>query len=281
MRSIGTTVCALLCCTAGALAAAAEDEARIELRIGAVALYLPDYPGANHYDFRFLPFPYAVYHSPKLHVTPEGLRARLFSLESLSVSMSVAASLPGSGSSPARENMPRLLPTFEAGPSLDLQLFTSLDRNLRAKLQFPVRAVIATDIREFERAGWVFEPHLRVDRFSTWEDWKLTLRTSLGPKWSTDDYHDYYYSVPAQFATSARPAYDAPGGYTGTRLWFSSSFNRKQLTFGAYASYDWLHGAAYADSPLFQSEHALLAGLFVTYQLYASGREQPEGADAP
>jgi outer membrane scaffolding protein for murein synthesis (MipA/OmpV family) len=50
---------------------------------------------------------------------------------------------------------------------------------------------------------------------------------------------------------------------------------RARWRVGAFASYDWLEGVAFEDSPLVRTRSAVTAGVFVTYRLYASGVGEP------
>ena len=263
-------------------AAAPEPEPQLELGIGALALGLPDYRGADHYSTRVLPLPYVVYRSPRLQMTRDGIRAWIFSTESLALNISAAASLPGDADdNPARTGMPKLDPTFEAGPSLDFKLAQSDDGHSRTKLRFPVRAVMATDGRHFNSTGWTFAPHVRVDLAQDWNTSKVLHLANLGLIWSTAKYHDYFYGVAPEFANATRRLYEAHGGYSGARASLSSRIRRDRWGFSVFVSYDWLHGAVFDDSPLFQTEHAVVSGIFVSYRLYARGAQVPVSDDAP
>ncbi len=260
------------------LGAVESPEPRIELGVSAVALYLPDYRGSAHYGARFLPIPYLLYRSKRVQVTREGLRAWLFWTDQLSLSLSAAASLPGNAdNNPLRAGMPEVDPTFEAGPSLDLSLLKSADGTLRTQFRFPVRAVLATDGGHFDSIGWVAIPHLRADWSQDRDGWEISHNASLGPLWATENYHEYFYGVAPRYADLSlnRSAYDAHGGYSGTRISLSSSFERARWRLGVFVSYDWLRGAVFDDSPLFETEHSLVSGVYLAYRLYRSGVAPP------
>lgn len=261
-----------------ALVAAEAPESRIELGVTAVALHLPYYRGSDHYGMRFLPLPYLVYRSERVQVTREGLRIRLFSTDRLSLSLSAAASLPGDAdANPLRAGMPEVDPTFEAGPSLDLRLHESADGAFRTRLRLPLRAVLATDGTHFKNVGWVAVPHLRGDLSQDRDGWEMSHVATLGPLWATENYHEYFYGVAPQFADLSlnRPAYDAHGGYSGTRMSLSSGYARARWRFGIFLTYDWLSGAVFRDSPLIEAEHSVVSGVYLTYRLYRSGVAAP------
>lgn len=248
-------------------------EPRIEAGIGGLAMVLPDYRGSDHYGSRVLPIPLLVYRTERVQLTREGLRARLFAAERFTASLSAAASLPGSDDNPDRAGMPKLDPTFEAGPSLDYLVH---DRGrLRVKLRLPARATTAVDGLHLKDVGWVFVPHLRVDLHERPGRWEWSHLASLGAAWASEDYHEYFYGVAPQYATATRPAYDAHGGYSGARASWSSAVHRERWRFGVFLSYDWMRGAAFDGSPLFRTDHSLVSGVYFSYRLYASGVGEP------
>lgn len=283
MRSLASCLLLMAACAARAAPPpAAGPPAELELGIGGLAMVLPDYRGSDYYGVRALPIPYVSYRSERLQLTREGLRARLFAADRVTVSVSGAGSLPGADDNPDRAGMPRLDPTFELGPSLDVMLVEGEGDEPRLKLRVPARAVIAADGLEFRQVGWTAVPHLRIDASQTFATYRVAHLFSAGLAWSTEDYHEYFYGVAPQHHDPAmgRPAYDAGGGYGGLRASASTTVRYGKLRIGGFAAYDYLGGAAFSDSPLAKTDHALTAGLFMTYRLYASGRAVPLEGDA-
>jgi hypothetical protein len=74
------------------------------------------------------------------------------------------------------------------------------------------------------------------------------------------------------YATSQRPAYVAPGGYTGTEFLASVSRRHGNFWFGAYTRYDVLDGAVFIDSPLIKSRHYWSGGVGAAWVIAASHR---------
>ena len=260
----------------------APAPARLEVGIGALGMVLPDYRGSDYYSTRFLPVPYVAYRSERLQLTREGLRARLFASERLSITFSGAGSLPGTEDNPDRAGMPRIDPTFELGPSLDVALVGhEPGHGARLKLRVPVRAVFAADGLDIGHIGWSLVPHLRADALQVRGDYSIAHLASLGFAWSTGEYHDYFYGVAPQYADAAlgRPAYDAGPGYGGLRASYSGTVRFGKWRLGGFVSYDWLDGAAFDDSPLKKVDHSATAGFFLTYRLYASGTGEPLEGD--
>jgi len=88
----------------------------------------------------------------------------------------------------------------------------------------PLRAAFATYISHTQSIGWTFSPYLQLRYFTSgWE-----TSAAVGPVWASESYHDYFYEVAPQYATTTRPAYDAQTGYSGTRITvtLSKRFNK-------------------------------------------------------
>lgn len=263
---------AALLCAAAHAAAPPTPQPRVELGVGAVVLAVPDYRGSDRYDVQAYPIPYAAYRSERVQITREGLRARLFSLERLTASMSAALNLPGSRDNPDRAGMPQIDPTFEAGPSLDYRLAQSArDGRWRLGLRLPLRAAVAADGVHLKAIGWDATPHLRLDYAERIGAWERRYAAAAGAVFASEDYHEYFYGVAREYATPQRPFYDARAGYSGARASLSATLIRRAWRVGVFATYDWLDGAVFEDSPLVKADASVVAGAYITYRLYARG----------
>lgn len=245
-----------------------------EVGVGLFPFSFPAYRGSNDQQHLLLPFPYLVYRGDYLRMDREGLRARLFDTDRMQLNISVNASAPTrSDDSKAREGMPDLDPTIEIGPSLNILLAKFTDR-LSLKMRLPVRSVIATDLGSTEQAGWIFNPHLKLEIEDVFGVWDAGL--SLGPLFGNEKYHDYYYAVAPRYATATRPAYSASGGYSGTLALASVSQRLNHVWIGGFIRYDNLSGAQFEDSPLLETDHSLMAGIAIAWILKQSSRTLPE-----
>ena len=269
-KSSTTLVLAASLCTAVHAAAPPTPQPRIELGIGAVGLVVPDYRGSDRYDFQAYPIPYAAYRSERVQLTREGLRARLFSLDRLTASLSAAVALSGNKDNPDRSGMPQIDPTLEAGPSLDY-LLAQQDGRWRLGLRLPVRAAVAVNGLDFRWIGWDAIPHARLDWAERVGAWERRYLATVGVVWGSEDYHEYFYGVAAPYARPDRPFYDARAGYSGARANLSANFIHRQWRIGTFGAFDWLDGAVFADSPLVKTRSSVTAGVYVTYRLYSSG----------
>jgi outer membrane scaffolding protein for murein synthesis (MipA/OmpV family) len=254
-------------------AAMAEQLPLWEVGAGVAAIDFPDYRGADERSTYVLPIPYLVYRGEVLRLDREGLRGLLFQSERVELDLSVNASIPvESENNSARRGMPDLDPAVEIGPSWKLTLYGHRTRPVEVQLELPVRAAIATDLSYLDGIGYVFAPRLTLDVrvFRGGEGWRTGA--ALGPVFATQRYHEYFYSVAPQFARATRPAYAAPGGYSGTQLSAFLTCHTRRLWFGAFLRYDWLSGAVFEDSPLVKRNDALSVGIAAAWILKRSSQ---------
>ena len=264
----------LLALAATSLAAQTE-EPLWEAGLGVTALAFPDYRGSDHQRAYVLPMPYFVYRGEILQADRDGLRGVFFDNDLAELTLSVAASLPvDSNGNDARQGMPDIDPTVEIGPTLDLHLWRSADRRLLLDLRLPVRLAIAVseDLRD---AGLVATPliNLDIDDPLGARGWNLGLQ--VGVIYGNRRQHAYFYDVPAAYATSARPAYRADGGYGGTKFIAALSKRFARFWVGGFARYDTLDGAVFVDSPLVRQDDAWAAGIGIAWILGQSARRVP------
>jgi outer membrane protein len=100
--------------------------------------------------------------------------------------------------------------------------------------------------------------------------WNLGLLT--GPLFADRRYHAYFYTIAPQYATPTRPAYEASGGYAGTQFISALSKRFPKFWVGAYARYDTLSGATFADSPLVQRKSYMSGGIGISWILSKSSQ---------
>lgn len=255
--------------------ARAEELPRWELGLGAGGVYVPDYRGADETRGYVLPWPYAVYRGTRFNLDREGLQGRLFGSTRLSIVASVNASTPADSSqNVARAGMPDLDFAFEVGPMLEVNLWREPVQKQRVALQLPLRAVVVSDFRRFDDAGWIFAPRL-LWQAPYFQPGDIDIDVTLGPLFASDAYHDYYYRVEPQYATATRPAYDAVAGYSGSRFTVGFAKRKRQWWWGAYLRYDNLAGAAFINSPLVRTRESWVAGGGFAY-VFAHSRETRE-----
>ena len=239
-----------------------------ELGIGVAGVRFPDYRGSDQSNFYLLPLPYIAYRGSFLRADSDGARAILFSGKRITVDVSVSASVPTrSQHNDARQGMPDLAGTFEIGPNLNVELWQSTDKRVKFEFRMPLRQAITLESHPHS-AGLTLSPNVNVDARDFIGGWKLGAL--IGPHFANQRQHQYFYGVAPEFATPERPAYDAPGGYSGWRAIAALSRRYGNLYAGGFVRYDGLRGAAYAPSPLVRSDHAFTAGFGLSWIFAAS-----------
>ncbi|MDR3395720.1 MAG: MipA/OmpV family protein [Parasulfuritortus sp.] len=248
-----------------AMPASAAEKPLWELGAGVSALSFPDYRGSDRSDTYAMPFPYVVYRGEFLKADRNGIRGTFFNNDRIDLNVSVGASLPvKSSDNAARQGMPDLKPTVEIGPSLDLTMWRTDDHRYKLDLRLPVRTAITVD-SSMQDIGWVFSPRLNLDVRDPLglPGWNLGLLA--GPMFGSARNHQYFYAVAPQYATADRPAYEARGGYAGSQFLMAVSKRYDRYWLGAFARWDTLKGAVFADSPLVKRDYYFAAGVGVAW----------------
>ncbi|MGI9288764.1 MAG: MipA/OmpV family protein [Pseudomonadales bacterium] len=234
------------------LAADAKEKPQWEFGAGVGGQYLPDYRGSDRYRGLALPFPMFRYKGDFLKVDEESVRGEFFSSDRVQLNISADTALViGADDNELREGMPDLLPAFEVGPSVIVNL--AGDESVgKWTLHLPLRIIGATDLSKAESVGLVFNPSIAYERKKWLRDWNWLAR--FGLLFGDSDYHSYYYAVESQYETEQRAAFDVDGGFSGAVFKFSLRKRVGQLWMGGTARYDYLANAEFVDSPLLERE---------------------------
>ncbi|UFN48244.1 MipA/OmpV family protein [Roseomonas sp. OT10] len=261
----------------------AAQEVRLpvfEAGIGGAAAWVPDYPAAGQNHLQAIPVPYVIYRGQILRSDDQGVRGRVYSSDSIGLDLSFSGAFPSSSSdNRAREGMPDLDWQGEVGPALRLTLWRDPGAARRINLELPVRAVFSTDLSSIHFRGVVFSPELAFEqrglRFAG-----DRLRAGIGPIVATERLMDYFYEVEPRYVRPGRPAYDAEGGYLGTRLQFSYRvpLNPRVSVYGG-GRVESFHGAANRDSPLFRDNWNVSAAIGIAWSFYQSEATVASAAD--
>lgn len=263
---------ALAPCLTATPTPAHAGQPRWELGLGVGSLYYPDYRGSDESRFIAVPLPYVIYRGKRFRINRKGAMARLFNTRRLSLRLSGSGALPvNSSHNDARSGMPNLDPTVGAGPELRVLLSNPAHRNRQFYLEFPAQAIFAVNFFHIHYEGFVFHPQLGYHQVLHNGRNRWDFGATLGPLFATNRYHRYYYSVAPRYARPGRPAYEASGGYSGTRATGGVFFKRGRLGLGLYARYDWLGGAAFEQSPLVKRDYSLIVGTAVVWRLWEGG----------
>jgi outer membrane scaffolding protein for murein synthesis (MipA/OmpV family) len=269
----------LVACALPCAGWAQSTEPLWEFGMGATGLRIPDYRGSDHNSYYLLPIPYFVYRGDKVRVDRQGPRAKVFESPRLELDFSALVSPPvDSSKNHARQGMPDLDPTVELGPQINLIVARDEVKDWRFDLRLPVRAVVATDIKRSRGAGYTVFPHAYYSGHPELLGARWNLGLTTGLLFASRDYHDYFYTVAPQFATAERPAYQAPGGYSGAVV--SGSLGRRfgKLWAGGFVRYDNLRGAAFEPSPLVRQTNSVIAGVAFAW-VFAESAERVAGRE--
>jgi outer membrane scaffolding protein for murein synthesis (MipA/OmpV family) len=240
---------------------------------GFAALLLPDYRGSNEYRFYPLPYPYFIYRGDVLKVDEHNISGRIFKTDRILLDVSFYGSVPVKASNnTAREGMPDLDPTFEIGPAIIINFLENKEDKYKLNLTLPVRAVFSTDFSSVSREGWVFAPRLNFEKGDIIPQTGLNLGISVGPVFADSGYHEYFYTVDPAYATVARPAYSAGGGYSGSTLSIGLDKAYKQFIFSTFVSADFLQGAVFENSPLVKRSTSFMTGIGFTWIFLKSAK---------
>jgi outer membrane protein len=253
------------------LVSQAEQKPLWEAGLGVGAVTFPDYRGSDESSTYPVPVPYFVYRGKFLKADREGVRGELFDKRYLELSLSMHATTPVRDGNKAREGMPNLRPTLEAGPSLDVHMWRSKDQEMKLDLVLPLRLAVTVESSP-QSLGWTFAPRVNLDieNVAGQQGWNFGI--GVGPVFAAKEYHQYIYSIDPQFATPQRPAYDARGGYSGTQVLTAISKRFPKYWVGAYISYQNLHNAAFEDSPLVRQQNYVSGGIGFAWMIGKSKR---------
>lgn len=236
-----------------------------EVGLGVAAISLPDYRGSDEDRGYVLPAPYFVYRGEFLKADRNGIRTMLFDTERVEANLSANATLPvNSKDNVARRGMPDLKPTVELGGNISVTLWKSAGHDMKLDFRAPVRTAITVESSP-RQIGWLFAPNLNLDvkdpaGFSGWN-----LGLQAGPVYNNREYNAHFYSVSPTYATAARPAYSARGGYSGAQFTTALSKRFPRYWIGGFLRYDTVAGAVFEDSPLVTRRSNILAGAAISW----------------
>jgi outer membrane scaffolding protein for murein synthesis (MipA/OmpV family) len=250
--------------------AMAKEEPLLEVGLGIGAIAFEDYRGSSTTHAYPLPIGYLLYNGDFFKADREGVRGLLFNQSWVELNLSGNLTTPVKNDR-QRSGMPDLRSTVEAGPSLDFHLLKSADGRVKFDLRMPVRAAFTVQAVP-KYIGWTFNPRLALDLKDPagFAGWNLGLMA--GPLFADRKYHNYFYAVAEEYATDSRPAYQASAGYAGFQTLGAVSKRFPKFWVGAYARYDTLDGAVFADSPLVTRNSYWSAGFGISWIIHTSTR---------
>ncbi len=225
----------------------------------------PAYPGSSDRSSRGLVLPLLTYRGEIFRADNSGIGARVLRTDDLELDVGFSGSLPASSEAiSARSGMPDLGTLVEFGPRVKWTLARPTASS-RLRLELPLRAVLEVN-GGVRGQGIAFEPTLTYDIRDAGAGWSLS--TSGGLVYGDNKLNGYFYGVDRQFATAARPAFDAQAGLIAARLGLATS---KSLTpdvrvFG-FVRWESYADAASRKSPLHLEANGTSAGFGLSWTL--------------
>ncbi len=241
-----------------------------ELCVGGGGAYSPDYPAADKNSLHGLALPYVIYRGDRLRLGSDSIAKGVFidnDYTELNVSLEASFNANSSDNN-ARRGMPDLDYLFEIGPQLKIKLGELYGG--KTELQLPVRAVFSTDFSTVDHRGYLFNPKFSYKRQYIFNS-AISMDSSIGSSFTTKKLHEYFYRVEPQFATATRTAYEADGGYLGSKITLGLSYgisNRLRAYVGGHVGY--YGGAANEDSPLFRQKMNSSVYVGFTWSIFQS-----------
>lgn len=276
-RCSGIVLACVAATTAGAQDADAPTAGLPLWEVGAIAgaLSTPAYPASSHQNRRVMALPYLIYRGDVLRADRGGLGARLVHSDRWELDVGFSGALPASSNEvELRRGMPDLGTLLEFGPRLKVRLAQPA-ADARVTLELPLRAALEFNggVRQI---GYALEPKLAYEREMV-GDWRV--KSAVSVLIGDQQLNQYFYGVPATYATATRPAFDAQSGLISTRLTVDGSKRLSpDLSLFAFARYDLHNGSANRASPLFAQDSGTSVGLALAWTL---GRSSARASDAP
>ena len=253
--------------------ARAEKSTKPLWELGAVVGtgYLPDYPAAGQSHFQWAALPLLIYRGDILRAGDKGIvRGRLINTDRVEFDISLSGSFPtDADDNNVRQGMTDLDWLGEIGPRLQITLAKAA-RDAKIDLELPVRAVLSTDFSNFDHQGFIFAPELAYQH-ENFLGKDIELKLGLTMDFASEGLADYFYEVPARFATTTRATYNAKAGYLGSRLQLSAytPLNDRWRVFAGISG-EFHQGSANKSSPLFIHETNVGAGFGIVWSFWQS-----------
>ena len=241
-----------------------------EAGVAGFGLTGPAYPGANDDIGRGLVLPWLIYRGPVWRAAGGSVGARVAKNAFAEFDIGFSGALRASSDDvKVRSGMPELGFLLEFGPRAKLNLARPSQDSV-VKLELPLRGVFEFN-SGVQYRGLTFEPKLTYDKRDLGRGWGFS--GSLGLIYGDQQFNQYLYGVPSQYATSSRSAYTAKSGLITPRaqLTLSHKLNSDVRMF-AFSRTDFSGKGVNHDSPLHLQERGTALGLGVIWTIGRSSQ---------
>ena len=239
-----------------------DTPTQFEWGVGFLNIYGNHYRGSDQVKAWIFPTPYFIYKSDRIEADPSFIRGIFYHNEWFSFKLSLMLGLNvESKKNKAREDMPSLDYTIEAGPMFIFHLWESSQKDLKINFEIPIRESFATNLSYLKPVGLFTVPYINLIHSPTPSTFNWSSEFSLSPMFASQSFHQYFYNVEKQYTRIDRPYYQARGGYSGfqTALVLNRRFNN--LVIIPFIRWDYLKHASFEDSPLVKSKNYTIGGL--------------------
>lgn len=247
-----------------------------EIGAFAGAMASPAYPASADRSQNAIVLPFFIYRGEILRADQSGIGARLLHTDRYTVDVGVSGSLPASSNGIAlRHDMPDLSTLVEVGPRIKYDV-ADIAPGQRIYVEVPLRAVLELH-SGIQSQGYAIEPkiHYEIHRHADWN-----FRASAGAYYGDQQLNQYFYGVPAFYATTDRPAYEAQAGWISTRVSLDLSKHLgPDLRVFAYVRHDDYTVSSNRSSPLFAQSSGNTFGMALTWTLGHSEARAPGPRD--
>ena len=235
---------------------AAEGAWRVGL--GLASFVGPQYPGSSSDRFYAYPLPYVSYHGPQFTFDRNRASVRWGSHWRLGLSADGTPPVKSSDVT-ARSGMPDLDATLDIGPDLAYVLSSrpGYPRRL-VGLVYRAREALGSGFSVYQ-AGYTGGPYGQL----VWGQNPWRYGTSLTLLFGDARSNGYFFTVAPTSAAPGRPAYSAPGGYSGAEWTITASRHYQRAWIGGFLRVSDYDGVAFAASPMLKSSITVMAGFAV------------------
>ena len=230
----------------------------------------PAYPGAADDIGQGLVLPWFVYRGPVWRAAGGTVGARVAKNAFAEFDIGLSGALRASSDDvKVRSGMPELGFLLEFGPRAKLNLARPSQDSV-VRLELPLRGVFEFNSGVNYR-GLTFEPKLTYDKRDLGRGWGFS--GSLGLIYGDQQFNQYLYGVPSEYATSSRSAYTAKAGLITPRaqLTLSHKLNEDVRMF-AFSRTDFSGKGVNSNSPLHLQERGTTLGLGLIWTLGRSSQ---------
>lgn len=245
------------------LPASAAPLPKYEFGVGFGTVHFEQYPSSDQSSNITLPFPTFQYRGSILRADDkEGAKIYLARGENWIVDLS-GTGFPAleSNKNEARSGMPDLPWMGALGPQADYHIGPDFH------FKVGVYQTLTTNFQSLQARGAIID--VKLNYTYSWTD---TCETSLSTvlRSATKEYHELYFGVPGEFATTSRPKYEPQAGFVSANFSIFQSLQKGPVGYYLGLGVTDYTSSINRASPLQKNDRNVNFLIGVTYDLYRS-----------